>query len=320
MATDRTSRSDVQRLLASGAGDAAVCDAFERMLTSLNGPTQAAHRFAVACFISANRPHLAEQVLRYPIELLHSQCQLDNVEWFSRAGAEFEAEWGAEAGRSGVKWAREELPKLLPLLERLLWEGAAQYHFYPGTFVDPPLSEELWFAAENPGDLHRYVWRQRPLSNREYTATAAAAIRAAERLFPAPDAFRYVTELFDVRLTTGADRAPENRPPVQVLSENLRASGEPLKPDEDRALAESVRDIFGNRFRPVGFSSAWRTSDAVLLARGIHNENAFDRMPILADALQDAGCDNEDILGHCRDARVKHVRGCWVIAQLLDLT
>jgi hypothetical protein len=40
-------------------------------------------------------------------------------------------------------------------------------------------------------------------------------------------------------------------------------------------------------------------------------------MPILADALQDAGCDNEDILNHCRDANVTHVRGCWVVDLVL---
>ena len=143
MATEHTSRSDVQRLLASGSSDALVCEAFQRMLTSLNGPTQAAHRFAVACFICANRSHLAEDVLRYPIELLYSQCQLENVEWFPNASEWVETEWAAEAGRSGVKWAREELPKLMPLLERLLWEGVAQHNLYPGTFTGPPLSEEL---------------------------------------------------------------------------------------------------------------------------------------------------------------------------------
>jgi hypothetical protein len=40
-------------------------------------------------------------------------------------------------------------------------------------------------------------------------------------------------------------------------------------------------------------------------------------MPILADALQDAGCDNTDILNHCRDANAPHVRGCWVVDLLL---
>jgi hypothetical protein len=40
-------------------------------------------------------------------------------------------------------------------------------------------------------------------------------------------------------------------------------------------------------------------------------------MPILADALQDAGCDNEDILNHCRDPKQVHVRGCWVVDLVL---
>jgi hypothetical protein len=57
----------------------------------------------------------------------------------------------------------------------------------------------------------------------------------------------------------------------------------------------------------------------MLIARGIHAEGAFDRMPILADALQDAGCDNDDILSHCRDTQLPHVRGCWVIDRLLGL-
>jgi hypothetical protein len=43
---------------------------------------------------------------------------------------------------------------------------------------------------------------------------------------------------------------------------------------------------------------------------------AFDRMPILADALQDAGCDNEDVLNHCRGSG-PHVRGCWVVDLVL---
>jgi hypothetical protein len=63
---------------------------------------------------------------------------------------------------------------------------------------------------------------------------------------------------------------------------------------------------------------AWRTSDAVALARGIYDDRAFDRMPILADALEDAGCDNADILSHCRDTKTPHARGCWVVDGLLE--
>jgi hypothetical protein len=75
--------------------------------------------------------------------------------------------------------------------------------------------------------------------------------------------------------------------------------------------------ILGNPFRPVTFDPAWRTSDVVLLAQGIYEERAFERMPILADALQDAGCDNADILAHCRDASTPHARGCWVVDLVL---
>ena len=51
----------------------------------------------------------------------------------------------------------------------------------------------------------------------------------------------------------------------------------------------------------------------MLLAQRIYDTRDFSAMPILADALQDAGCDNADILSHCRDASAAHVRGCWVV-------
>jgi hypothetical protein len=78
-----------------------------------------------------------------------------------------------------------------------------------------------------------------------------------------------------------------------------------------------LRDIFGNPFRPVTFSPAWRTDTAVSLARGMYESRDFGAMPILADALQDAGCDNDEVLNHCRDAKQVHVRGCWVVDLVL---
>jgi hypothetical protein len=78
-----------------------------------------------------------------------------------------------------------------------------------------------------------------------------------------------------------------------------------------------LRDIFGNPFRPVAFASAWRTDTAVALARTMYESRDFSAMPILADALQDAGCDNDAILSHCRDANQPHVRGCWVVDLVL---
>ncbi|MCE9565142.1 MAG: hypothetical protein K8U57_24180 [Planctomycetes bacterium] len=78
-----------------------------------------------------------------------------------------------------------------------------------------------------------------------------------------------------------------------------------------------LRDIFGNPFRPVAFAAEWRTSTVVALAQEMYGSRDFSPMPILADALQDAGCDNDDILTHCRDANGVHVRGCWVVDTIL---
>jgi hypothetical protein len=78
-----------------------------------------------------------------------------------------------------------------------------------------------------------------------------------------------------------------------------------------------LRDIFGNPLRPVAVDPSWLTSTVIALAEGIYAERAFDRMPILADALMDAGCDNDDVLTHCRDSS-EHVRGCWVVDLLTE--
>ena len=78
-----------------------------------------------------------------------------------------------------------------------------------------------------------------------------------------------------------------------------------------------VRDIFGNPFRPVSFSPAWQTDTALTLARQMYDSRDFSLMPILADALQDAGCEDEHILSHCRDPQAAHVRGCWVVDLVL---
>ncbi|QEL18634.1 hypothetical protein [Limnoglobus roseus] len=85
---------------------------------------------------------------------------------------------------------------------------------------------------------------------------------------------------------------------------------------ERRCQCVILRDIFGNPFRPVTFSPSWLTTTAVGLAEAIYADRAFDRLPILADALQDAGCEDEAILAHCRGDG-PHVRGCWVVDGVL---
>ncbi|QEG25959.1 hypothetical protein GobsT_06940 [Gemmata obscuriglobus] len=77
-----------------------------------------------------------------------------------------------------------------------------------------------------------------------------------------------------------------------------------------------AREVFGNPFRPVTFSPEWRTGTAVALAGQMYESRDFSAMPVLADALQDAGCNSDDILNHCRGPG-PHVRGCGVVDLVL---
>jgi hypothetical protein len=86
---------------------------------------------------------------------------------------------------------------------------------------------------------------------------------------------------------------------------------------EKARLSQLVRDIFGNPYRPVVLCPSWRTSTAVALALQMYEGRDFGAMPILADAIQDAGCEDPAILGHCRGATATHVRGCWVVDLVL---
>ena len=80
------------------------------------------------------------------------------------------------------------------------------------------------------------------------------------------------------------------------------------------------RCILGNPFHPVSaiFPAvlAWHDRTAPRIAQSIYDDRAFDRLPILHDALLDAGCDDEAILSHCR-SEGPHVRGCWVLDLIL---
>lgn len=84
---------------------------------------------------------------------------------------------------------------------------------------------------------------------------------------------------------------------------------------EREELAKVLREI-AHPFHEL-FDHQCFTSTVVSLAQTIYDEKAFDRMPILGDALEDAGCDNADMLNHCRQ-QGEHVRGCWVVDLILS--
>jgi hypothetical protein len=88
---------------------------------------------------------------------------------------------------------------------------------------------------------------------------------------------------------------------------------------EGAAQCVLLRDIFGSPFRPEAVDSFWMTWNGGTipkLAQTIYDVRRFQDLPILADALEEAGCTNADILDHCR-LPGEHVLGCWVIDLLL---
>jgi hypothetical protein len=148
--------------------------------------------------------------------------------------------------------------------------------------------------------------------------------RTQETAFCARSALAQAIQIAQSQITRVADQQPlyetirftaQTAGCAAIILDEQNGRTIPAQLAEHQALAAIVRDIFGNPFRPITINSSWLTSRVLALASGIYEEKAFDRMPILADALQDADCDNEEVLQHCRQAE-EHVRGCWVLDSL----
>jgi hypothetical protein len=133
-----------------------------------------------------------------------------------------------------------------------------------------------------------------------WTATTQSVWRATENVARAVQELRAAL----------AEAVPGPRRP---FAEALRA--------EARAQAALVRDVFGNPFRlmiPLDPSRlAWNGGTIPAMAERIYNERDWTSLPVLADALEDAGCSCPEILTHCRGPG-PHVRGCWVLDLLLE--
>jgi hypothetical protein len=148
------------------------------------------------------------------------------------------------------------------------------------------------------------------------------ADRIAEGLAPSPDVQEHNDEFYDKINPVSShflDRAAHHvvDPSAwEAVSGVCSVVQRKWDTAEESHSASLIRDIFGNPFRPVTLDPRWQSETVVSLATGIYSDRAFDRMPILADALEDAGCDNPDVLNHCRGDG-PHVRGCWVVDLVL---
>ena len=99
--------------------------------------------------------------------------------------------------------------------------------------------------------------------------------------------------------------------PLEPMIPNFRWVPRPMH------RADLIREIIKYPHYQIPFEPSWRTAAVVNLAEGMYGSRDFSPMPLLADALMDAGCEQEEILAHCRDRSANHVRGCWVADRIV---
>ena len=117
-----------------------------------------------------------------------------------------------------------------------------------------------------------------------------------------------------------AESALARQAAQQARYQQAAASWEAAQEASQCFQAALIREVIGNPFRDYPLDPlwlAWEGGTVGHLARGIYQDRAFDRMPILGDALEEAGCDHDAILAHCRSGE-EHTRGCWVVDLITD--
>jgi hypothetical protein len=163
-------------------------------------------------------------------------------------------------------------------------------------------------GRDHPGNgaLLLTAWAKNLATSVVWEATATKPTSAANAHLSAA---RAVGSLKRAAEANGGGRPSGGKPGIdwQVVSA-----------EELAAQAALLRDIFGPvPFREVGFDLGWLTPSVLSIARRAYDESDFSALPVLADALADAGCDNEDLPRHCRERGLAHCRGCWAVDLLL---
>jgi hypothetical protein len=181
--------------------------------------------------------------------------------------------------------------------------------------LSSPASQKAVAVAEEAADHplsparleeeYRLAWGAIPESwpVPQVAAARAAATALSPYLNRGPFPLPYL--LSEVRRAlAAAEQDADDRLPPRGRKARRRA--------ERQRWCDLLRDIAGNLWQPVAFDFVWRIPLVVQMAQTMYNERAFDCLPILADALEEAGCTCSDVLDHCRAGGV-HCRGCWVV-------
>lgn len=188
--------------------------------------------------------------------------------------------------------ARDELPgvcrALVAAAERIYLHRSAGSALKDGVY---PLAEELTHIRGEAEELNGIGWR---LVSLDLADSSEVLLR--DDLDPR----RWAGIAYLVFAPFG-----RTTPTYQRIPEEFHSAG-------------LVREIFGNPFALAPrFDRSWRSETVLQLARHARLTGDFSALPILADALEEAGCDSADVLNHLRDSTT-HARGCWALEHVLQ--
>jgi hypothetical protein len=204
------------------------------------------------------------------------------------------------------------------------------------------MSAALWEKGTDPGPMLDWLLRRGGAGDRKLRLFACACVRRAWSLLPDARARSAVkmSEIFADGLCGGMkwwrvvrrESIRQDHPVAPAICrllswdaaaaarETAGAVAALLGAQEPGVQASLLRDLWRVGGRTVVVNPAWRAANegaALHLARGMYEERNFNRMMILADALEEAGCDEEELLRHLRESAV-HARGCWALDLILS--
>jgi hypothetical protein len=219
------------------------------------------------------------------------------AEWL--ACSDPEAMLGCGRGKISERQLRLFAVSCCRMVWHLLHKRARKAITITEEFVDGRKTAQAWEEARR-GLWHNTYYLVTP---RNLSGTAREAAKSAAR-------------------AVNAALAPEGIPTTccrEVIEAQLLETEGQHHSLARAGLAQLLRDILGNPFRPATAEPswlAWNGGTVMQLTEGIYDDRAFDRLPVLADALEESGCADRTILEHCRGSG-PHVRGCWAIDLLL---
>ncbi|QJW93756.1 hypothetical protein [Frigoriglobus tundricola] len=241
--------------------------------------------------------------------MLEFDPEVTEEEWLQEPPRDAWGMWRSKPRRDRRRVDRKELLLIVALFRSVadLLTDPRALGMAPAVerYADEPGEPEAAAALDAAGEQVELAYdAQQP------TRAATHAVAAARNLVSATHDSAQIIEMAVGARAAG--RAGHEREPDWYECAEYRAA----VAAHGLLMGRLIRDVFGNPFRPVVFSPSWRTGTATALARQMYETRDFSAMPILADALQDAGCDDTDALDHCRGSG-PHVRGCWVVDLVL---